>query len=195
MMNCFKKKAVSLADMSGRLAASIFQELNVADVLVETSDKFKVCFIVTDADPRDLVYPEGWYYDNGRFTNRGNCSGIFYSAIHVVSFNYTPWETRYSGFTTGVRVVKMCEMSSDIAAYIFSMLNRNCVIVTSDKNDTPVIRTDKEPKKLIYPAGWYYCNGAFRNKHNSDTGMYSEIFMYRFDDTAWSCLAKYCTPE
>lgn len=97
---------------------------------------------------------------------------------------------------TIAKVVKMCDMKGDIAARVFEMLNPGKVQVK--KNDvfiSTVIVTDVEPKDLIYPEGWYYAKGRFRNKHNSTTGAYNEVIMRKQDGTLWGNLAKYCTQD
>ena len=56
-----------------------------------------------------------------------------------------------------------------------------------------LIVTDTEPKDLVYPEGWYYAKGSFRNKHMSSTGIYSEVLMMKSDGSFWGDEAKYCT--
>ena len=95
---------------------------------------------------------------------------------------------------TKAKVVKMCDMPVGIAASVFEMLNQGKVQLK--KNDvflSTIIVTDVEPKDLIYPEGWYYAKGRFRNKHMSTTGMYSEVIMRKSDGTFWGNLAMYCT--
>ena len=92
------------------------------------------------------------------------------------------------------KVVKMCDMSGAIAVRVFEMLNAGDVQLK--KNNVffrTVIVTDVEPKKLVYPEGWYYAKGRFRNKHTSSTGVYEEVIMCKSDGTLWGELATYCT--
>lgn len=84
--------------------------------------------------------------------------------------------------------VKTCDLSGDIAARLFSMLNLGVVNYNGG-----LLFTDVEPKDLIYPEGWYYAKGSLRNKGNSSTGKYSEITMLTFKQEMWSELAKYST--
>jgi len=88
--------------------------------------------------------------------------------------------------------VKMCDMNKKIATKVFQMLNGNDVWL----KETPIgtfIVTDIEPKDLIYPEGWYYAKGTFRNKHTSTTGSYDEIPMVKNSMVSWKDFANYCT--
>ena len=92
------------------------------------------------------------------------------------------------------KTVKMCDMPVTIAIQVFERLNSGNVMIR--KNNVyfcTVIVTDVEPKNLIYPEGWYYAKGRFRNKHTSTTGAYSEVVMKKSDGTPWGELATYCT--
>ena len=96
-----------------------------------------------------------------------------------------------------VRVVKMCDMPGIIAAKVFQMLNISHVKFTMKEKSLcgRVIITDVEPKKLIFPEGWYYDKGYFTNKGTSSDGLYSAIAMKKSDDTSWRDIAKYSTLE
>ncbi len=87
-----------------------------------------------------------------------------------------------------MKIVKTCDLSGEVAARLFSMLNLG--IVRFDRN---LLFTDVEPKDLNYPEGWYYAKGCFRNKYNSSTGAYSEITMLTYKQEMWGELAKYST--
>ncbi len=100
------------------------------------------------------------------------------------------------------KTVKMCDMSRDTAAKVFMMLNPGKVkyaIMGEIFDDCPlpdlVLITDVEPKDLVYPEGWYYAKGTFRNKHTSTTGMYSTIEMMKSNGQFWENYAKYCTKD
>ena len=93
------------------------------------------------------------------------------------------------------KTVKMCHMSKQIAADVFSKLNPGKIIVEEAKGKLQIY-TETEPKELIYPEGWYYAKGTFRNKHNSTIGIYEEVPMYTFyAKEPWSKFAKYSTKE
>ena len=92
------------------------------------------------------------------------------------------------------QTVKMCDMNKFIAVKVFEMLNGNKIRVAETRNRCDiVIVTDVEPKLLVYPEGWYYAKGAFRNKNTSSTGLYEEVNMKKSDGTWWDKCAKYCT--
>lgn len=93
------------------------------------------------------------------------------------------------------KTVKMCDMRLPIAVKVFEMLNPTTVTVKPAGLGawSFVIITDTEPENLIYPEGWYYAKGCFRNKHQSTTGMYEEAHMLTSKNELWKDLAKYCT--
>lgn len=91
--------------------------------------------------------------------------------------------------------VKMCDMSKDIAATVFKMLNYGKVHLKDHNFFGKIIVTDIEPKNLVYPEGWYYGKGSLRNKHNSTTGMYEEIPMVKSNGDSWEEIARYCTRD
>ena len=92
--------------------------------------------------------------------------------------------------------VKMCDMNIAVSTKVFEMLNQGKVRVKRPGEDFCThyfIVTDVEPKELIYPEGWYYAKGAFRNKHMSTTGMYQEALMQTTSGKFWKNMATYCT--
>ena len=92
------------------------------------------------------------------------------------------------------RVIKMCDMPVAIAVRVFESLNPEKVKVNVNPlTDSATITTDTEPKDLVYPEGWYYAKGCFRNKHTSTTGLYSEIEMLTKSNIGWREKATYCT--
>ena len=93
------------------------------------------------------------------------------------------------------KTIKMCDMSAEIAALVLQALNYPNVNLEIDQYDNKFICTDIEPKELIYPEGWYYANGNFRNKHQSTTGLYYEMPMLKSNGESWKESATYCTRE
>ena len=93
------------------------------------------------------------------------------------------------------RTIKMADMSDLIAIEVFQMLNgkEKIKILMGYCSYRFVIATDVEPNDLVYPEGWYYAKGCFRNKHMSSDGMYWEVPMIKSDGTPWSRIARYCT--
>lgn len=90
------------------------------------------------------------------------------------------------------KTIKMCDMSKEIAAKVFQCLNGDNVQLKKTNVGT-IIVTDVEPMDLVYPEGWYYAKGNFRNKGTSTTGVYEEIYMEKSNGVAWEDIAKYCT--
>ena len=88
--------------------------------------------------------------------------------------------------------VKMCDMSAMIAAKVFKMLNGDSVHLKESFGRVKIV-TDVEPKDLVYPEGWYYAKGTFRNKHMSSTGFYDEVRMEKSSGQSWDEIANYCT--
>lgn len=88
------------------------------------------------------------------------------------------------------KTVKMADMSGEIAARVFAMLNPGVVNVVEGGYGVE-IETDTEPKDLIYPEGWYYSKGCFTNKHYSTTGVYSTVVMLNTKRFVWD--VPYCT--
>ena len=93
------------------------------------------------------------------------------------------------------KVVKMCDMPVQIAVKVFEALNYGKVKAGMNliyPCEISII-TNTEPKDLVYPEGWYYAKGAFRNKHTSTTGKYYEVNMWTEDGAHWREKAIYCT--
>jgi hypothetical protein len=88
-------------------------------------------------------------------------------------------------------IAKTSDLSGEVAAKLFEMLNWGKLTYTRT-GTYKVITTDVEPNELVYPEGWYYGKGAFRNKHESSTGIYDEIDMITSDGQDWGELAPYC---
>lgn len=90
------------------------------------------------------------------------------------------------------KTIKSCDFNLGIAVKVFEMLNSGKVQKKILGMNT-VLVTDVEPKDLVYPEGWYYAKGSFRNKHTSTTGLYEEIKMCKSDSSFWGDYVKYCT--
>lgn len=102
-------------------------------------------------------------------------------------------------------VVKSADFPYEAALLVFEILNidrdgNHHVKIIGPDHDTFCVRhriiTDREPMELVYPEGWYYAKGNFRNKHNTSTGFYSETPMCNEKGVRWDNLgANYCTQE
>lgn len=63
-------KTVKMCDISLEMAAKIFRMCNYGKVQIEQT-RFNEILIVTDTNPEDLIYPEGWYCNGaGEFSNK-----------------------------------------------------------------------------------------------------------------------------
>ena len=60
-------RIIKTSDFDSKVAMGLFQLLNPEKVKIKCL--FAKEFIVTDEDPENLYYPEGWYYSGGYFTN------------------------------------------------------------------------------------------------------------------------------
>lgn len=82
------------------------------------------------------------------------------------------------------KTVLTVDLDARIAAKIFAMLNRHCIIYLtndpfSEGSNQCALISSQDPKDLYYPEGWYYAKGTFRNKGNTSTGTYEEVPIYR----------------
>ena len=83
---------IKTADLNGSIAAKLFANMNpgrVEHVTMHNGDIHGV--LVTDVDPVDLDYPEGWYFAKGSFRNKHNSSTGFYSEVPMLKSDGLPW--------------------------------------------------------------------------------------------------------
>jgi len=71
--------------------------LNPGKVTVRIAqDIGKVTQIYTNVEPKELVYPDGWYYSKGHFTNKHNSTTGIYSAVLMFDANTNEiWDMPY----------------------------------------------------------------------------------------------------
>lgn len=82
------------------------------------------------------------------------------------------------------KFIKSCDMPKGIIIDIFKMLNQKNVKIIDqpwDGLNPRVIVSQVSPAELIYPEGWYFAKGCLRNKHQSSSGLYEEIPIYKTD--------------
>ena len=91
------------------------------------------------------------------------------------------------------KVVKTSDLNVPVAARLFELLNYGKIKIKGTTSLNTIIITDEEPINLVYPEGWYYGKGCFRNKHNSTNGVYGEAIMYNTKGEPWELSATYCT--
>lgn len=83
---------VKMCDMSINVAIKVFEMLNPGRVKEKTL-KNGVKVIGTDVEPKELVYPEGWYYAKGYFTNKHNTTtGLYEVEVMIKSSNGELWK-------------------------------------------------------------------------------------------------------
>lgn len=89
-------KTVKMCDMTGDVAARVFEMLNLEKVKVKIAHGLgRVTAIVTDTEPKDLIYPEGWYCAKGRFTNKHNSTTGAYAAVIMLNTAGDIWDATY----------------------------------------------------------------------------------------------------
>lgn len=90
-------KTVRTADLSGNAAANLFAILNPGEVEYLPMHPFNfkslppVGVIITDTDPDELNYPEGWYFAKGTFRNKHNSSTGIYEEVPMLKSNGSAW--------------------------------------------------------------------------------------------------------
>jgi len=88
-------------------------------------------------------------------------------------------------------VKKMADLDGFTAAKLFDQINGGLVKFVIDRDgsygsaDGLLLVTDCDPDELTYPEGWYFAKGTYRNKHNTTTGYYSEIPMFKTSGERW----------
>ena len=86
-------KSVMMCNMPVIIAAKVFEMLNPGKVKIECSPWLKERrYIQTDCEPNSLVYPEGWYYDNGCFTNKHTTTTGLYEEIRMIKSSSAKWK-------------------------------------------------------------------------------------------------------
>ena len=85
-------KTVKMCNMNKEIAATVFMMLNNNKVVLKKNNNYFGTLIVTDTEPKDLVYPEGWYYSKGWFLNKPTSPTGIYHKILMVKSNGFNWE-------------------------------------------------------------------------------------------------------
>ena len=85
--------------------------------------------------------------------------------------------------------MRTADVGGHLAAKLFEGLNPDVDYMPGNPFNlactSGVIVTDIHPLKLVYPEGWYYAKGYFRNKFNTTSGSYEEIPMLNRDGLPW----------
>lgn len=83
---------------------------------------------------------------------------------------------------------KTCDLPGRIAAELLVLLNPGMAFIREfpySSRDFEIV-TKNHPEKLVFPEGWYFAKGTFRNKHYMTTGAYSEVSMVDQAGNPWS---------
>ena len=81
---------VKSCDYPAKIALKVFEMLNYGNL--EVQGVGQAMYILTDVEPKDLKYPEGWYYAKGNFRNKHTSStGVYSEIIMIKKTNNTPW--------------------------------------------------------------------------------------------------------
>ena len=81
---------VKMCNMNKRIAAVVFKMLNQGKVRLEGHPFYEVA-IITDIEPKNLVYPEGWYYAKGKLRNKHTSTTGLYEEIPMLRSNGSLW--------------------------------------------------------------------------------------------------------
>ena len=87
-----------------------------------------------------------------------------------------------------VKLIRTADLSARTAAQLMTSINPGIEYVPNNPfchDNVGAIITETHPRDLIYPEGWYFSKGNFRNKHNTSSGVYEEIPMIRRDGSQW----------
>lgn len=84
-------KTIRMADMPSSIACFAFEAINKGKLEI-CKDEMGNWLIVTNMEPKDLNYPEGWYYAKGNFRNKHMTSSGFYTEVPIVKKDGEYWE-------------------------------------------------------------------------------------------------------
>ena len=81
---------VSSVNLPKEIAAQLFVLLNEGDVWIEYEGCEMV--LVTDINPKELTYPEGWYFAKECFRNKHNTTLGAYYQVFMQNSKGVLWE-------------------------------------------------------------------------------------------------------
>ena len=85
-------KTVKMCDMPIHIAAKVLELLNPGKVKYVNEAEIELPMLITDVEPNQLDYPEGWYYAKGTFRNKHTSTTGIYQSIDMVMSNGQYWE-------------------------------------------------------------------------------------------------------
>lgn len=83
-----------------------------------------------------------------------------------------------------MKIIKTADIKGKDIVVLFVLLNPEVSLKKECSNI--VLSTDKHPRDLVYPEGWFYSHGTLTNKGNSSTGKYYEMKMLKKDGSNWA---------
>lgn len=86
---------VKTCNLTGSIAAHLFVMVNPGKVRYVSNMETPFPYLVTDVEPKDLYYPEGWYYAKGNFRNKHTSTNGFYDEVPMRKSNGEWWERTY----------------------------------------------------------------------------------------------------
>lgn len=87
-------------DLGVRIAALAFASINKDVSIRNFSYDQDRTVIITDTEPKNLVYPEGWYFANGYFTNKHMSTTGNYEEMMMCKKNGNEWKCNYCTLDT-----------------------------------------------------------------------------------------------
>ena len=84
-------KTTKSYDVITKIATLVFEELNLGRVKIVDDYQSEGLVIITDVEPKYLVYPKWWYYAAGVFRNKQNNTTGFYCEVTMIKTDDTLW--------------------------------------------------------------------------------------------------------
>ena len=84
-------ETVKMCDMDKSIVSKVFEMLNGGNVHLKETDSYFGTVIVTDVEPKELIYPEGWYYAKGTLRNKHTSTTGIYEEILFMKSNGDTW--------------------------------------------------------------------------------------------------------
>ncbi len=91
---------VKMCDMPREIVIKAFKMLNGDNVELKERSGIFGTVIITDIEPKDLVYPEGWYYAKGALRNKHTSTNGFYEEIRMETSDGESWADKGANYCT-----------------------------------------------------------------------------------------------
>ena len=85
-----------MSDMPKEIAVDVFKKLNNGKIQLKVNpfSCYDDLIIVTDCEPRDLVYPEVWYYAKGCLRNKHISTTGMYEEVRMIDSSGESWASK-----------------------------------------------------------------------------------------------------